>query len=148
MLHKLLLALFIVSCAPVGLVGCKKDKTEDSAKAKKSDDDDDDKGSSKKKKSKGDDDDGSESKSKKKSKGDDDDSTSGADEDSTGVKACDDYLARFMKCMPGDKRIKADTVKKMREGWKTAAASPNGKDVVKDACKAADTSLDRVPGCM
>jgi hypothetical protein len=166
MFKKLFLVLFILSSVPVSLVGCSKDekKSEESDKKKKSDDDDDDKGKSKKKK-KGDDDssddDDSKAKKKKKKASDDDDDSkkkdedgdskkkddTASDEDSTGIKACDDYLTRYMKCMPGDKKSKTDAVKQMRDAWKKAAAVPAAKDTLKDSCKKSDEALDKVPGC-
>jgi Ni/Co efflux regulator RcnB len=165
MFKKLFLVLFILSSVPVSLVGCSKDekKSEETDKKKKSDDDDDDKGKSKKKK-KGDDDssddDDSKSKKKKKKADDDDDSKkkdedgdskkkddTASDEDSTGIKACDDYLTRYMKCMPGDKKTKTDAVKQMRDAWKKGAAVAAAKDGIKEGCTKSNEALDKIPGC-
>jgi hypothetical protein len=173
MLKKLFLAMFILSSIPVGITACNKDeKKEDSDKKKKADDDDDkadkkkkskkdddssddDDSKSKKKKSKKDDDssdDDDDSKSKKKAKDEDGDSkkkddSASDDADSVGVKACDDYLARYMKCMPGDDKTKKNAVKQMRDAWKQAATSSAGKDALKTSCKQANDGLDKIPSC-
>jgi hypothetical protein len=162
MFKKLFLAFFLLSSLPIAAVGCNKDekKTEDSDKKKKDESDDDDKKSSKKKEE-SDDDDDSKSKKKKKKADDDDDDTkkkdedgdskkkddTASDEDSTGLKECDDYLKRYMKCMPGDKATKEDTVKKLRKSYKEGAAVAAAKPGLKEGCTKASEALDKVPGC-
>jgi hypothetical protein len=59
--------------------------------------------------------------------------------ESIGVSECDDYLKKFDECSARNPALKAsmgDSVKQYREGWKAAAATPQGKDSLKGKCKA------------
>ena len=60
----------------------------------------------------------------------------------TGVPECDDYIAKYEKCI-GDKvpemarSAMKDAFAKTRDAWKTAAATPEGKSTLAMACKTA-----------
>jgi hypothetical protein len=62
--------------------------------------------------------------------------------DSTGVAECDDYLTKYMACL-NDKVPEAQRaamqqgIDQMRAGWKAAAATPEGKVSLAQACTAA-----------
>jgi hypothetical protein len=63
----------------------------------------------------------------------------------TGVAECDDYLTKYMACIndkvPEAARASMQTsMDQMREGWKTAAAAPGGKEALAQACKTASDS--------
>ncbi|MEP7121932.1 MAG: hypothetical protein ABJE95_13515 [Byssovorax sp.] len=58
--------------------------------------------------------------------------------ESIGVAECDDYLKKFDECSAKNPALKAsmgDSVKQYREGWKAAAATPQGKESLKTKCK-------------
>jgi hypothetical protein len=68
-----------------------------------------------------------------------------ADAMATGVAECDDYLTKYMACIndkvPEAARASMQTsMDQMREGWKTAAAAPGGKEALAQACKTASDS--------
>lgn len=62
--------------------------------------------------------------------------------DSTGVKECDDYLTKYAACL-NDKVPEASRaamqqgIDQMRTSWKEAAATPEGKMGLAQACTAA-----------
>lgn len=58
--------------------------------------------------------------------------------ESIGVSECDDYLKKFDECSAKNPALKAsmgDSVKQYREGWKAAAATPQGRESLKSKCK-------------
>ena len=58
--------------------------------------------------------------------------------ESIGVSECDDYLKKFDECSAKNPALKAsmgDSVKQYREGWKTAAATPQGRESLKGKCR-------------
>jgi hypothetical protein len=64
--------------------------------------------------------------------------------ESIGVSECDDYLKKFDECSARNPALKAsmgDTVKQYREGWKAAAATPQGKESLKSRCKSSTETL-------
>jgi len=67
-----------------------------------------------------------------------------------GVKECDDYIAKYSKClekMPAEARTASEAAfKQAKDGWKAAAATPEGKASLATACKAmADASAAACP---
>jgi hypothetical protein len=64
--------------------------------------------------------------------------------ESIGVSECDDYLKKFDECSARNPALKAsmgDTVKQYREGWKAAAATPQGRESLKGKCKSSTETL-------
>ena len=68
-----------------------------------------------------------------------------------GVKECDDYIAKYEPClakMPAVAKPQAEAAfKQMREGWKTAASTPQGKTALATSCKTALDALAANPAC-
>jgi hypothetical protein len=71
--------------------------------------------------------------------------------DSIGVQECDDYLKKMSDClgkMPAEaKSASEQALKSSKDAWKQAAATPQGKDSLKIACKAALDALANNPMC-
>ncbi len=64
--------------------------------------------------------------------------------ESIGVAECDDYLRKFDECSAKNPALEAsmgDSVKQYREGWKAAAATPQGKESLKTRCKSSMETL-------
>jgi hypothetical protein len=64
--------------------------------------------------------------------------------ESIGVSECDDYLKKFDECSAKNPALKAsmgDSVKQYREGWKAAAATPQGRESLKSKCKSSIEQL-------
>lgn len=62
--------------------------------------------------------------------------------DSIGVPECDDYIAKYEKCVndkvPEMARAPMkDAFDKLRTSWKSAAATPEGKSALASGCKQA-----------
>jgi hypothetical protein len=68
-----------------------------------------------------------------------------------GVAECDEYIKKFDAClakMPAAaKPAQEQASKQLRDGWKAAAATPQGKEGLKTGCKAALDSLAQNPMC-
>jgi len=63
---------------------------------------------------------------------------------SLGVAECDAYFAKWDECSaksPAVKAVMAESVKQNRDAWKTMAATPEGKEHLAGACKAAAEAL-------
>lgn len=62
-----------------------------------------------------------------------------------GVKECDDYIAKYTKCldkMPAESKAAMDTAfKQSKDAWKQAAATEAGKAGLATACKAAADAI-------
>lgn len=68
-----------------------------------------------------------------------------------GVAECDDYIKKMEGCM-GKMPAEAKTAmeqgfKQSKDAWKQAAATPQGKEGLKTACKAALDALANNPAC-
>jgi hypothetical protein len=67
------------------------------------------------------------------------DSSSGGDK--VGVAECDEFLTKYEKCLQGvpaaARPAMEQTIKQMRENWKTAAQNPAAKAGIGIACKQA-----------
>jgi hypothetical protein len=65
--------------------------------------------------------------------------------DSIGVAECDEYIAKYQKCidkMPAAAKTTAEQgFKTQRDAWRTAASTPQGKEGLKTGCKMALDSL-------
>lgn len=64
--------------------------------------------------------------------------------ESIGVSECDDFLKKFDECSARNPALKAsmgDNVKQYREGWKAAAATPQGKESLKTMCKSSSETI-------
>ena len=61
--------------------------------------------------------------------------------DAIGVAECDEYIKKYSACiakMPAAAKAPAETgFKTMKDAWKTAASTPQGKEGLKTGCKAA-----------
>ena len=60
----------------------------------------------------------------------------------TGVPECDDYIAKYEKCISDKvpemaRSAMKDAFAKTRDAWKTAASTPEGKSTLAMACKTA-----------
>jgi hypothetical protein len=68
-----------------------------------------------------------------------------------GVAECDDYIKKMEAClgkMPAATKAAAEQgFKASKDAWKTAAATPQGKEGLKTACKAAGDALAANPAC-
>ena len=63
---------------------------------------------------------------------------------SIGVAECDEYFKKVDECFgknPAVKAAMADSVAQNKTAWKAAAATPAGKDALKQSCKMAVDSL-------
>lgn len=62
-----------------------------------------------------------------------------------GVKECDDYIAKYSKCldkMPAESKAAMDSAfKQSKDAWKQAAATEAGKQSLATACKAAADAI-------
>lgn len=71
--------------------------------------------------------------------------------DSVGVAECDDYFKKMEAClgkMPAEaKKTYEDTMKQNKDAWKQLAATPQGKEGLKTACKTAVDSIAQMPQC-
>ncbi len=64
--------------------------------------------------------------------------------ESIGVSECDEYLKKFDECSARNPALKAsmgDSVKQYREAWKAAAATPQGKELLKSRCKSSTETI-------
>jgi hypothetical protein len=62
--------------------------------------------------------------------------------DLIGVQACDDYIAKYSKCLdtkvPAEQKAQLQTsFDNLKQGWKTAAATPEGKTALASTCQQA-----------
>ena len=68
-----------------------------------------------------------------------------------GVAECDDYIKKMAACMDkmpaASKTAMEQGFKASKDAWKQAAATPQGKDSLKTACKAAGDALASNPMC-
>jgi len=71
--------------------------------------------------------------------------------DKIGVTECDDYIAKYAACikkMPAAAQGPAEQgFKTQKDAWRTAAATPAGKEGLKTGCKAALDALAGNPMC-
>ncbi len=62
-----------------------------------------------------------------------------------GVKECDDYIAKYSACLskmaPEAKTAMEGAFKQTKDAWKQAAATPEGKAGLANACKAAADAI-------
>ena len=68
-----------------------------------------------------------------------------------GVQECDDYIKKMEGCM-GKMPAEAKTAmeqgfKQSKDAWRQAASTPQGKEGLKTACKAALDALANNPAC-
>lgn len=68
-----------------------------------------------------------------------------------GVAECDDYIKKMEACigkMPAEAKAAMEQgFKQSKDAWKQAAATPQGKEGLKTACKAALDALANNPAC-
>jgi hypothetical protein len=72
------------------------------------------------------------------------DKAGAASGDSIGVAECDEYFKKADECFGKNPAVKAamgDSVAQSRQAWKAAAATPQGKDQLKQSCKMATDAL-------
>ncbi|MBS2012398.1 MAG: hypothetical protein JST00_05910 [Deltaproteobacteria bacterium] len=76
---------------------------------------------------------------------------SGGGGNSIGVAECDEYIAKYQKCidkMPAAAKSTAEQgFKAQVDAWKTSAATPQGKAALKTGCKATLDALATNPLC-
>ena len=79
------------------------------------------------------------------------DDKAGAAGDKIGVAECDEYITKWKACMDkmpaAAKPAQEAAFKQMKDSWKTAAATPAGKDGLKTGCKSALDGLANNPAC-
>ena len=68
-----------------------------------------------------------------------------------GVQECDDYIKKMEACMgkmPAEAKAAMEQgFKQSKDAWTQAAATPQGKEGLKTACKAALDALANNPAC-
>jgi hypothetical protein len=84
-------------------------------------------------------------------KGGDAKENTAASADKIGVQECDDYITKYAACiakMPAAAKGPAEQgFKQLKDGWKAAAATPQGKEGLKTGCKTALDGLAQNPMC-
>lgn len=77
--------------------------------------------------------------------------SAGGGGNSIGVAECDEYIAKYQKCidkMPAAAKPTAEQgFKTQIDAWKTSAATPAGKEALKAGCKATLDALATNPLC-
>ena len=64
--------------------------------------------------------------------------------DSIGVAECDEYFKKADECFSKNPAVKAamgDSMNQNKQAWKAAAATPQGKESLKQSCKMATDAL-------
>ena len=64
-------------------------------------------------------------------------------DEGTGVAECDQYVERLIACTPSPEGIVA-SLATIRDAWRSAAETPEGKEALKASCRAA---LNALAGC-